>query len=688
MAAVNRHTGIDWFCERLLVERHAPVLRPQLTRTGCATTHIPLEPVNNLMNQPVSHLPPCVPKVRFKANAGQRRVDTGPLSGQTSKIVSRATSFAACLCLWGLLCPLRAQPTPQALRPPDPATDPLPPPPQDVQQPPAPPSPATDAPPPAPDSPATNAQPAQPDNTPPPLPEIPTGALPLTPAEQREKDIDKFDPMKPLEVPGQQDANPLTDRKVPPPRTRSGSQPAPLPGSLAAMTAAQATPGGSDAASPDDPTASDSPLPAGVEYSGPAVLSRSYTLARPMIPRQLNWQATVGLSYSWNQGQAPIAVDGGIGYTSTSSQSLGYRWGLSGRHIWRHDQLGLSYAGNYSAYGTNGLSGINHLLNLDYGHVISRRLSFQVTESLQELSQNYALENPTLQPGNSIANIDLGTSPSVQLLNSITRQSSTSASMTFRQTARLSYNLSGSSFIVGRSIGIGASGRQAGGDVNYRWTRRATVGAYYSYTSYSYPHNIANSDSHGVGLIFSYALDRSTQIQSRIGVTRIESLAYTTVPLPPLLAALLGQPVTIINAYTLLRTSDISLQLVKDFRRTRTASLAYAHGQSPGNGVLLTSIQQTISAGYSAAFLKRRLPISAGVVFSTLASTSQSNISFFKSEAAYVGTSRKLKYDVESSLNFTYSRFRTTGIQIFEHTMSVSLGLSWSPPRNALRFLQ
>ena len=597
----------------------------------------------------------------------------------------RATSFAACLCLCALISPLLAQPTPQAPRPPDAASDPLPPPPQEVQQPPAPPSPATDAPPPAPVSPASDAAPTQPDNTPPALPTVPTGALPLTPAEQREKDIDKFDPMKPLEIPGQQDATPLTDRKVPAPPARSGSQPAPLPGSLAAMTADQTAPSRSNAASPDDPTASDGAVPAGVEYSGPAVLSRSYTLARPMIPRQLNWQINLGLNYGWSQGEAPIAVNGVTSYTSTSTESLSYRWSLSGRHIWHHDQLGVSYAGNYSGYGGNGLSGINNNLNLDYGHVVSRRISFQIVESLQDLSQNYALENPTLQPGNSIANINLATSPSVQLLNSTTRQSSTSASMTFHQTSRLSYNMSGSYFVVGRTEGIGLYGRQAGGDVNYRWTRRVTIGAYYSFTSYQYPHNISNSDSHGFGAIFSYAIDKSTQLQTRIGVSRIESLAYSTVPLPPVLAALLGQSSTIINAYSLQRTSDISVQLVRDFRRTRTASLAYAHGQSPGNGVLLTSIQQTISAGYSSSFLRRRLPLSSGVVYTSLQSSSQGSLGYYRSESAFVGTSRKLKYGVDATLNFNYSRFHVSGIQLFQHTMSISLGLSWSPPRNILR---
>ena len=113
---------------------------------------------------------------------------------------------------------------------------------------------------------------------------------------------------------------------------------------------------------------------------------------------------------------------------------------------------------------------MNNTLNLDYSHVFSRRLQFSLVESGQQLSQNYPLENPALQPGSSVANIDLATSPSIQLLNNTVHQSSTQGSVTYRQTARLSYDATGSYFIVGQTeAGLtGMRGKQFSGDLNYR----------------------------------------------------------------------------------------------------------------------------------------------------------------------------------------------------------------------------
>ena len=86
--------------------------------------------------------------------------------------------------------------------------------------------------------------------------------------------------------------------------------------------------------------------------------------------------------------------------------------------------------------------------------------------------------------------------------------------------------------------------------------------------------------------------------------------------------------------------SDISAELVRDFRRGRSASVAFARGESPGNGILLTSVQETINAGYFMSFFKRRVPVSVGAIYSSLSATSQSDLGYLKSEVAYFGASR------------------------------------------------
>jgi len=170
-------------------------------------------------------------------------------------------------------------------------------------------------------------------------------------------------------------------------------------------------------------------------------------------------------------------------------------------------------------------------------------------------------------------------------------------------------------------------------------------------------------------------------------VTRIESLAYEAVPLPPPLAALLGQPSVIINAYSLRNTSDISMQLVHDFRRSRTASIAYAHGQSPGNGVLLTSIQQSLSAGFSGNVMHRRLPFSVGGIYSSVTSTAGTTIGFYRSETYYVSTSRPLGRGVGANFRINYERYSLSSSPLSQSSLRLSFGFNWSPPEGLLRKL-
>jgi hypothetical protein len=515
----------------------------------------------------------------------------------------------------------------------------------------------------------------------------PATGLPLTPEQLHDREIDKFDPLKRDVDPTAKDSNPLIDRKQPDAVTSPKAKNAPLPGSVAADEAS-ATSGSKK--SLDLTSASDNSESSESVYSGPAVLSRAYTLARPLDSMPVKWVSTFGFNYAWDDGEVPGVVNGTGGFLAARSSSLSTNWSLSGRHSWKRDQIGISYSGNYSYYlsrdAFNNLSGMNNSLNLDYGRVLSRRMSFHVVESLQDLSQNYSLENPALEPGSNLANINISTSPSIQLLNNTIHQSSTQASMTYHQTARLSYDATASYFIIGQTeVGLtGMRGQQFGGDMNYRWTRKATVGAYYSFTNYEYSHNVSHSSSNSAGLIYSYALDRHTQLRTRLGATRIQSRAYETVALPPELAAILGVGDSIVNSSALGWTSDISVQLVRDFGKNRTASVAYAHGESPGNGLLLASVNETATAGFSTSLMRRRVPVSVGIVYSSLQSSLQSNIGFLRSQTAYFTTSRSVGHGVAATFRVDYTRYDVSGVALQQHDLRISVGFGWTPPIDRL----
>ena len=95
---------------------------------------------------------------------------------------------------------------------------------------------------------------------------------------------------------------------------------------------------------------------------------------------------------------------------------------------------------------------------------------------------------------------------------------------------------------------LGVTGQQARGDVNYRLTRKTTIGTYYSFSHYLYPHGFGNSDTNTAGLIYSYAFSRTMQIRLRGGLSRVESLGLQSVEINPVIAALLGQSSGIVDS--------------------------------------------------------------------------------------------------------------------------------------------
>jgi len=504
---------------------------------------------------------------------------------------------------------------------------------------------------------------------------------PLTPEEQRQKEIDKYDPLKKRDTSNSDRPVDAGASVAPAPAPRqntdldTGQRSAqPLPGSVADTSSLlPARPGGDGPQVVDDSGTLNAQT-----YTGPAVLSRSYTIARPTTPKELKWSWTVSSSEVYQSG----LVTGTSSTAATTGAAFGTAttFGFSGRHFWKKDQVGLTYGLNYSNYfGSNAYSGSNQHLSVDYGHEFSRHLSFNLVENGSILSSNYSLENPLTIPGVSAANLSLSASPSAQLLDQRTRQFQSTASVTWQESSRLSFSMSGGFFAVdfGGPQMTSNVGYSAQADVNYRYTSRMTVGAYYSFTDYTYTKHEDVSDSNTIGLIGSYAFDRRTQLRLRGGISRIESLAYTQVAINPLFAALTGEAVGIIDYYHRSSISDISAQFVRDLGRAKTFNISYAHGLAPGNGQILTSTQQVISGSFSAS-LFHRYSVSLSGGRSTLSAQVQ-NTGSYSTNYLGLNLSRTLPRNVTASLGINYTQYSVTNMPGLQSQFRITSGISWGP---------
>jgi len=515
-----------------------------------------------------------------------------------------------------------------------------------------------------------------------PYPNIPqTVDRPLTPEEQRQLEIQKYDPRNPVNpakksVPGEKDTTQAPDRAATSNRDPNSQDNTPLPGSVAESNQKQSTRAASGQG-PEVATGNDADTDR-QSYTGPAVLSRSYTISRPMELKEVRWSWTVGSSQNWQSG---FVTTGANGVPATNGSSFGTTttFNFSGRHLWKRDMIGLRYGTSYSRfYSANNYSGVNQTVSLDYQHVFTRHLAVNLVQTGAIFSKNYTLENPLTTPGVTVANLNLAASPTTQLLDQRVRQSQTTAGLTWQKSSRLSFSINSTFFAVSytgaqltSSIGYSSSA-----DVNYRVSRRATVGAYYSYSSYTYFKHESVSDSNTVGLIYSYSLDRATQLRLRSGVAALESLTLTQVPLNPVFAILVGQSFGVADIYQKTYTTDISGQLVRDFSRRRSANISYARGIAPGNGLLLTSIQETMSASFSAS-LFRRYHVSLTAGRSVL--TAQGNTGSYGSEYAAFTISHAISRGPSANFSVNYSRFNISNMPGLQSQFGISTGVTWGP---------
>jgi len=509
-------------------------------------------------------------------------------------------------------------------------------------------------------------------------PKLPSEKPPTpTPDEVRRKQVDAYDPLAPqpedLRLPEDR-SHVANDKDSTAPIERA---PEPLPGSIAESNL---KPPDRDAG----PRVADSDDKSDDLYSGPAVLSRTYTLTRPMAERQIAWTWTVGASENFTSGLIGASSNNRVTHTEDSFGTAA-TFSFEGRHSWERDELGVDLHAMYNQYSSaTSYNGANAILNLDYAHDFTRRLQLNIVESASILSQNGTLTEPLTQAGASPANVNLGASPTLQVFDTSTRQSITQISLTFRKTSRLSFDYQGSVFGVDREgqALYGNSGYQAQTDVSYRLTRKTTIGVYYSYLSYVFAHHVSDSDAETAGLIYSYAFNRNMQLRTRGGVARIENQGLITVPVDPVFAALIGQNNAVISTYHRSYISDISAELVKDFGRRRTANISYAHGVSPGNGAILTSTQQVISGAFGMSFWRYYTgSLSAGrtTLNATLGVTNQ-----YTSDFGSLSFSRTLPHNATANLMFSYRRYTVFGVPGVQPQFIVSTGFTWGPGEGRL----
>jgi hypothetical protein len=339
------------------------------------------------------------------------------------------------------------------------------------------------------------------------------------------------------------------------------------------------------------------------QYGGPAILARGEAPAA-MSAAQIDFRpyATVGASY--NSGLGGVAIDANGNPVTVESVGLDLTAGVSGLHSWKHTKVGLTYSAMFSHYPKASFyDSFSQNLLLGITHQFTRHVVLVINNAASELGSNFnsfSLPN-TVQFDPSTTNL-----PTNEFFDNRTVTVNSQADLQIQRTRRLSFSFGGQGFLTRRrsTALYGVSGGGADADMQYRATRRSTVGVRYSYVHYGFNGIFGSTDSHSVVGTYSVQLSRSTEFSGYAGISRFENKAVQTVAIDPAVAALIGVGTAQRVSYEISYTPNLSARLSRAVKKG-TLFGAGSYSLNPGNGLFLTSKSTVGTVGYSYTGIRR-----------------------------------------------------------------------------------
>jgi len=417
-------------------------------------------------------------------------------------------------------------------------------------------------------------------------------------------------------------------------------------------------------------------------FAGPDVLTRGQTPAALATP-QVDFRPFAEVSGVYDTGLAALITNdqgqlGGIGASGVEIAG-----GLSGTHSWRHTLLGLDYRGAYRHYDHKTYyDGADQSLRLELSQQLARHVTLALRENGGLFSRDFGLlglpESVPFDPSSSYI-------PATDFLDNRTLYLSTQADLTIQKSARLSFDFGGDGFLARRrsTALYGVTGAGARGDVQYRLSRRTTIGASYQFTFFDYTKIFSGTDMHTAVGSYAVRINRSLEFTADAGIMWAETKFIQTVPLNPLVASLLGQSTGNVISHNLYRLPNFHARISRAFRNGLLFAGA-SRSMSPGNGLFLTSKVTSAFGGYTYTGLRRW---SFSSEFSGDWNQSLANvIGGYQDYGGALRTSRQIGHAVYAFTAFSARRYSSAGFAGYNRPIyDARIGIGFSPGDTPLR---
>lgn len=410
------------------------------------------------------------------------------------------------------------------------------------------------------------------------------------------------------------------------------------------------------------------------EYGGPSVLSRgeASSVRDPKGRTAIRPYFEVLGAYEGGITGVTVRQDGSI--PSVSSLGGEVSVGALGAHGWKKTTLELDYKGNYRHYfKTSYYNGSDQSLSLSFSRKLTKRLQFSLRESAGTFTRNFNTTDAYSGLDPTFTN-----SPANELFDGRTLFLNTLGDVTYRKSARLSFNFGGDGFLVRRrsSSLYSVTGYRARGDFAYRLTKGNTLGVAYDFTHYEFNRGFGGSDIQTVSLLESIRLNRTWELALQLGINRVETLGIGQVQIDPVVAAIIGRTVGIQIVYRVNYVPQGSGKLTARFRQSELG-FKYERGVSPGNGLFLTSRREEASGSYSYTGIQKwNLGIGAG--YDSLGSLAR-DVGNYKAYRAGAGATYQLTRATHLNTRVDFRRYDISGVAFQRNSYRASIGLAFTP---------
>ncbi|HYI94472.1 MAG TPA: hypothetical protein VEX68_13065 [Bryobacteraceae bacterium] len=410
-------------------------------------------------------------------------------------------------------------------------------------------------------------------------------------------------------------------------------------------------------------------------YGGPSLLSRGGNQPgqRGRAPVDFNFYGATRGTY--DTGLLAPLVDEEGNLSPVDSYGVQFEFGAYGAKSWKKTSMGLDYRGDYRKYSqANRFSGVNQALALDFTYRPARRLTYFNRLTAGTTNRAFgAFSAPAFSDQDNFG------VPLNEVYDSRANFAQVSGGVVYQASARSIYMAMGEGYVIKRKNNslIGIQGYRAVGSYSYRLTRSDTVGVTYDYIVYNFPRAYGNAVAHSAIGTYQRRLNRNWQLELNAGLYGLTAVGTEEVQLSPEIAAILGRR-TGFEAFS--RTSIVpQFEFNASYLLERSRFMASVRsGITPGNGIYMTSRQDSMRFGYSYSGI-RRLSLGASAGYTQ-----------FRSLALRVGDYESIQvgggmnYQLMEHLNFSAQidrrKFESPAV-VGRNGTSLAVGLSYSPSR-------